>query len=270
MPVELGDTYQPTVDVRDGDGNPTSDVTVTVVLTLPDGSSTNLAAGATSTTGRFVSVWTTTLPGRHTWVATADGPGIGGVPQIYSDTFEVVATATGIVSVEEAQAHLGDERPAAQEQLRGFILTASEMCEEYTKQRWRRTPVTAALDGGRRWVQLLDVPVLSMTSVTVDGTATTDYLLDGTLLYAGATGAGVWPAGHGNVVATYLAGPPGGIVPATIRQGVLELVRHLWRTQRGASGMPRGADPDGTMGTAFSLPRRVEELWAPRTRLLVG
>lgn len=80
--------------------------------------------------------------------------------------------------------------------------------------------------------------------------------------------AGVFATGTKNIRVAYTSGT--GTVPATVRLGALELIRHLWQlTQQG--GRPRfgGAALDGEgMGvpTGFALPARVLELWAPYRR----
>lgn len=66
---------------------------------------------------------------------------------------------------------------------------------------------------------------------------------------------GSWPSGV--LTVTYTAGYA--IQPATDVQGVLEMVRHLWETQRGT--LARINDDGYAPGSTFSIPRRVAELW---------
>lgn len=52
-------------------------------------------------------------------------------------------------------------------------------------------------------------------------------------------------------------------LPADLRKAAMELVRHLWKTQRGV-GSARGASPDESApGSAHTFPYRVQQLIAP-------
>jgi hypothetical protein len=66
-----------------------------------------------------------------------------------------------------------------------------------------------------------------------------------------------------NISVTYVAGYAN--PPAAAKQGVLEVIRHLWQTQRGSmSVMGRNIAGDETYTTpTYSLPRRAMELLDP-------
>jgi hypothetical protein len=83
------------------------------------------------------------------------------------------------------------------------------------------------------------------------------------VFYGDTASGGYWTAGHDNIVVTYVTGPPGGVVPGYIRQGLLVLVEHLWATQRGGSNLPRkaGAGDEYDSRRSYTLPRRVLEAW---------
>lgn len=116
---------------------------------------------------------------------------------------------------------------------------------------------------------LRQIPVVEVSGVTEQDIAVDAADLDADLntgiLYR--TGSfSTYPRG---TVVTYTAGYE--TLPADLRQGVLELIRHLWDTQRGSG--PGGAranllNPDGDPTTAaglaaYTLPNRVKELIAP-------
>lgn len=90
--------------------------------------------------------------------------------------------------------------------------------------------VTETHDGGRPHVLLRKAPVLSVTTVTVGGTATTDYVVDkgAGILYAGSTGAGCWSWGRQNVVVTYSSGYA--TTPLILKRVALLIVEQAWQS----------------------------------------
>ncbi|NUO97478.1 MAG: hypothetical protein HOW59_06065 [Nonomuraea sp.] len=132
------------------------------------------------------------------------------------------------------------------------------------------TSVTSRVYGGGRTLLLPVYPVTSVTSVTpVGGTA------------ASLTGVSVGPAGLlqsssgvfysllGAFDVVYTAGwaDVAANIPADLRLGVLELLRHLWQTQRGNSPGVQNALPDDAspvFGNATTgVPSIVEQLIGP-------
>jgi hypothetical protein len=108
-------------------------------------------------------------------------------------------------------------------------------------------------------------PALEVTEVSENGAVVdpAGYSLSaggGVLTRTSGYSRSAWVDGFGNVSVTYTAGRT--YIPADLRQAVLELVRHLWTTQRGQQGRSRSGD-DYTPGQGFSLPNRVIELLAP-------
>jgi hypothetical protein len=101
--------------------------------------------------------------------------------------------------------------------------------------------------------------------VTIDSSS---YALDPTgqrllrLQYGQLSGNGYgwWGQGSQNIVVTYTAGYL--VIPPSVQQGVLEILRHLWMTQRGAVSVMglSGASDDMIVGAAYSVPRRALEL----------
>jgi hypothetical protein len=99
-----------------------------------------------------------------------------------------------------------------------------------------------------------------------------DYVLDptGQRLTRVTTGAlggpnyfGIWAPGANNISVTYVSGflnPP-----AAAKQGVLEVIRHLWQSQRGSVNVvSRGQSGDDFYpASTYSLPRRAMELLDP-------
>lgn len=115
-------------------------------------------------------------------------------------------------------------------------------------------------------------PVASLTSVSDEyGTAT-----DVSGLHLDQR-TGIVTANDGSIFGgrwydvTYMAGREE--CPADLVLAVKEMVRHLWRTQRGPTSRPGGVTSETTSntipGAAYLLPFRVSELIAPHRPALV-
>jgi hypothetical protein len=74
---------------------------------------------------------------------------------------------------------------------------------------------------------------------------------------------GYWQTGVNNISVSYTAGyvEP----PYDAAQGVLEIIRHLWQTQRGSMWQGSGNLPEDVSSSAysFSMPLRAQMLLAP-------
>lgn len=130
--------------------------------------------------------------------------------------------------------------------------------------------VTERVSGGGTGLVVRRTPIVSLTSVTpVGGTAYTvgDFSTD---LSAGViewTSGAYFTSGRYDVV--YQAGRSA--LPDDLRLGVLELVRHLWESQRGPSRRPGSGASSETAntipGAAHMMPFRVVELISPHIQV---
>ena len=158
------------------------------------------------------------------------------------------------------------------EELRRFIDAASDLAENYVGCVLGRQVFTDELyDGNTDIIRLRNPRAMSITSVYESGTllSSDNYSLDPTGQrisrittgsIAGPNYFGIWAPGANNVKVSYISGfinPP-----SAAKQGVLEIVRHLWQTQRGAmSVISRNQTGDDFYpGSTYSLPRRCMEL----------
>ena len=266
--IDLGDPLPNLgVQVFDTSGSLADATSVTLTLTLPDGTSTTPAI-THAATGIYAATYTTTQAGRHVgrWVVT--GITGGAAQEIYVATWDVddsSAATTSIVSLEDVKAHLGIAQSGADERLRQYAMLASEMVERHTRRTYRRQTITELHDGGTDAILLRKSPVQSVVSVTVSGqlVSAADWTLDvvGAMVRRNVgTGSGYWVGGALNVTVVYIAGAS--VVSWYVRQGCLELVRHLWDSQRGGYSIPRqqGAGDDWDPRQGYSVPRRVAEL----------
>jgi hypothetical protein len=265
MSFNLGDVVPLSITVRDADGAPANAGAVTVTVTLPDGTSATPDV-TNPETGTYNADYPTTQAGVHQvrWVATGENA------SAFEDAFSVgSATGLNFISLRETKTHLRKDltKTADDAELAEFITAA---CAKIVELIGPVAPVDVtqqARPGYGRTIVLDQHPVISVTSVTIDGqdepeadlaAGTRGWILDPG---AGLLGhLGPWP--HGTVTMTYRAGRTP--LPGNVRLAALELVKHLWTTIKYRQGGPRpGVPGDDTIvvaGQAYALPNRVREL----------
>ena len=269
---DLGDKVYLTWNTVDSSGAAVNPGTVTLNITQPDGTTSSVTT-ATSTTGTYTASFLPTLAGRHilAWAAT------GSYPQAFSDVFEVRdINDIGIVGYDEALEFLNIPAASANEnEIRRFIDASTDLAESYVGQvLGRRTFTSELYDGGQEFIRIRNPKAMTITSVYENGAlvSASNYVLDytGQRLYRVGSGTlyatnsyGYWTAGMNNISITYVAGYVN--PPMAAKQGVLEILRHLWQTQRGAINvMSRTQSGDELYNTpTYSLPRRAMELLDP-------
>lgn len=154
-----------------------------------------------------------------------------------------------VVTVERVRAHLNMLSFQHDDELAALIEVAETAGEEYTGRVFGERECVDAFTNPSSTLVLSNLPVDPDSVVcSVDGVE-----VAATVSHAGVV-SGVW-SGQ-NVIVTYTAGYA--TQPATDVQGVLEMVRHLWETQRGQLAR---VDDGYAPATTFSIPRRVQELW---------
>lgn len=127
---------------------------------------------------------------------------------------------------------------------------------------------TVRVSGGSALV-LPTTPAVSLTSITpVNGAALT--LADAYLDSEAGVVLNMWGGSFSSIAydVAYVAGRED--CPADLMLAVKELVRHLWKSQRGGAQRP-GSQPSDAMsntlpGAAYAFPFRVEQLIAPYER----
>lgn len=262
----LGDTWTLTFNTYDTNGNLADATALTVTITAPD--TTTPVTGAATThagTGTYTITHTPTMGGMYLAVGTATGAVASVAPIDFYVEPITAGYQPGIVTLAEAKAFLGLATSASDTILRSHVQVASRMCEDFTNLVWRTRTVTELHDGGYQTLMLRKRPVQSVTTVTILGSAYTGWVLDplAGLVYKTLTGASGWVYAPGQTSVTYVAGPSGNIIPQPIRQGVLDLVRHLFNRQRGGSNQPRQAGVASVIDQRYSMviPRDVEQSW---------
>ena len=261
MAYDLGDIVGLAISVKDASGTAANATAVTCTITLPDGT-TATPSVTNGSTGSYTVDYSPTLVGRHLvrWVAT------GTNASAYTDSFEVNDPADlPVISLDEAKSYLNITSTNSDEEIRQFILEATDIAERLTGRQLRRRTVTRTYSSppGAELV-LGHIPVASVTSISENGTALvegTDYVVNnaaGIIRRGTETVAVTWAAGTSNLDLVYVVGES---TPSpTAQLLVKELTRHLWRTQRGASPMSMGNGDDFIPGSNNIVTYRVREL----------
>lgn len=270
---DLGDVVALGVKITDANGALANATTVGCTITLPDGTTATPTVVNTST-GIYDVNYAAPMYGRYAvrWVAT------GNNASAYADEFVVRNYADlGIVSLDEVKQHLNipSSNTTNDEEIRRFIDAASDLAENYVGcVLGRQTFLNEKYSGNTDIIRLNNPRAINIISVYENGVLLDPaaYVLDytGQRLTRVTTGSlsgpnyfGIWAPGAQNIVVSYVAGfvnPP----PAA-KQGVLEIIRHLWQTQRGPSsvlGRQQSGDEFASTST-YSLPRRAMELLDP-------
>ncbi len=260
MAYDLGDLVGLAVTVKDASGTAANATAVTCTITLPDGT-TATPSVTNGSTGSYTVDYTPTLVGRHLvrWIAT------GTNASAYTDSFEVNDPAeTFIVSLADVKRYLNVTSTTNDEEIRQFILEATDICESMVNQKLRRKSFTEKCTAVEGSVMLIKQPVTAITSLTENDVALTenvDYFVNyrAGIIYRGdTTMRRFWRSGVNNITVTYVAGKT---EPSPTEQLLIkETVRHLWRTKRGASPMGMGGQEEFIPGGNNAITFRMQEL----------
>lgn len=280
---DVGDAVPLSLSVKDSAGNPANAGSVTLTITLPDGT-TSTPAVTNPTTGSYVAAYATTQAGRHkvAWVAT----GTNATAQ--SDVFEVVALDPGyVISLEQARKAIGlaATNTAKDEDLRTFLVGIVPVLEDIVG------PIVSRdfdewHDGGAASIKTLYSPLLSIVSVTeswgpytrtltaqpLNGTSFDAYgytvdLAEGLLIRRISGRVGKFPPGRQNV---RVVGKAGRIQPVrgNLVLAARRLLRHLWQSEQ-QGPRPELGTPETMVTTpsGFAVPRAVIELCGSDVRI---
>jgi hypothetical protein len=267
VPFDLADTVRLAADSKDVGGTLSNATTVTLTLTLPDGTTTSPAVtNPPAQTGRYTYDYTTVQAGRHLvrWVFTTPN-------NAYTDAFDVREAAPPlIVSLADAKTHLNITSTTHDEELRGWIESVTRGVEHLAGACVRRTvterhDVSATV--GALTLALRKTPALSLTSVVAILDGGTDYMV-ADLDLDGETGI-VQRLDGGRMVGplrvTYTAGRA--VIPATITSAAKIILQHLWRTQHPAGRPSLGGEDysvtEQVPGFGYAIPNRALQLLEP-------
>lgn len=232
------------------------DATVTLTVAPPTGAALTPTVEHLDV-GEYAAEFVATVPGRHVtrWAAT----GAAAASQVDVVNVRAATEPVALISLDQLKAFLNKDDLGEDDELRGFIDTASLVVEEYTGQIWaRRTlveDVYVVAGAG-----FLRPPVVGVTAVaTLDGTeltVPTSDAVDGFLGTFGGLSANGWAR------VTYVAGPT--VVPEHVQTATAIIAAHLWTTQRPATpSVPGfgGAEPVAvTPGRGYLIPNQAAQL----------
>lgn len=272
MSFDLGDAYPAALDVFDASGNYTNATSVTLTITLPDGTTTSpTVSNPPSVTGQYRVTYVPVQSGRHMvrWVTTAPNTG-------YTDAFDVSeANPDSIMPLAVIKGLLGIDLTdvSDDEAIRDMLVAVTSALEDYKNQvivqRTFTERYSLSGSGAYYWtmsgrLRLMNTPVISITSITSEvGGITWNpanlYVEPASGIVTTITG----PAITGRVIVTYVAGMQ--VIPRRYLEAAKTLFQHLWEARRGPGGTSGviGAEELGDYRHFTGMPRKVTEMMGP-------
>lgn len=254
MPYDIADSVPLAWDVRDAAGAPADAATVTLTITLPDGTTViPPVTNPPSVTGQYRVTYVPAVEGLYTWRAVTATPNTA-----YQDVFEVrPAGSPALLSLADAKAHLKIASTSSDDELRQYLEAATEIVESYIGPVVRRT-YTTRVQGGREVIILPHTHVLSVASITTVSSgavavALTDLAIDGEAGDVYRKGGGYFPWGPLDV--TYTVGRS--VMKANWSLAAKMIVKHNWDTKLGNLPSVQG-DTAGYVvtGSGYLVPYR--------------
>lgn len=127
----------------------------------------------------------------------------------------------------------------------------------------QRSAIPETVNGnGRRSLFLKFFPIITLTSIAIDGVTVTasDYAVDAQMGQVTLKGGAVWPSGVGNIVATYDAGYAAEAIPGDVIGTALDIARYLY-SRHGVDGVLASSINIGPSGISIQqgLPRDLRD-----------
>ncbi|MFF3848044.1 hypothetical protein [Streptomyces sp. NPDC002328] len=266
--IELGAAVRLAARCTDAGGTLTNASSVTLTITLPDGTiSSPAVTNPPSVTGQYSHDYVTTQPGRHLvrWLFATPA-------SAYTDVLDVLpADPRFLFSLADAKRHVNIPADTTRDdgELRDWSAATTMVVEHFVGPVARRTVTERHTFTAARMRVLRETPALSLTSLAPILTGGTSYT-PGDLDLDPETG--IVQRKDGGLLAgplriTYVAGRA--IVSPNIAQAGRIILQHLWRTQRGSLRGPviaGGEDYSVTEpipGLGYAIPNRALELLEP-------
>jgi hypothetical protein len=261
--IDLGDSYRLTITIKDSTGTLVDASPLTLNIALPDQTSVGPFTPIHDSTGNYHYSYLTVQAGRHVakWAGT-----IGTDQFAHTDVFDVEVSADiSLISLDSAKKQVQFKASDNDDELRGFLLSASENIEGTCGICAVRSFTSRVGAAPYKWtpsLRLPNVPVVSVTSLTpvyswspaVSTSEITTRLSNGKITRL--DGWEFW----GEYDVTYVAGRA--VVPPSLRTACAMVVQHLWRTRRGPANVPGGVTADTTTlpGWGYAIPNQAAEL----------
>jgi hypothetical protein len=268
---DLGSVYPASLNVYDQNKNLVNATTVTLTITLPDGTSVSPAiTNPPAVTGQYTYSYLTVQPGRHVvrWVTTAPNTG-------YTDVFDVTeAVIPSVLSLVQAKRQLEIDPLDTNDdaELREVLLAVTLAVEDYKGEIIARRSFTQRYQFQPyywNWAQprlRLDMtPVISLTSLISDDNGFAWDVVNNLITTPdGLVTVKAGPAISGNVTAVHVSGYT--IIPYNYQMASLVVLQHVWETRRGVGGLGGSVGPEElhvAAGKAYALPKKAIELLGP-------
>jgi len=261
MPYDLSDSVPIAVDVKDSTGALVNAGTVTLTITLPDGTTTNpTVSNPPSVTGQYRYTYVPTQVGRHAWRFVATTPNTA-----YQDVFNVrEPVSPSLLSLADAKANLTITSSGSDDKLREYLEAATEIIESYVGPVVARSH-TARVCGYRCEIALPHTQVTAITAITLVRDGSSPITLSD-LAVNGPAGiisfkSGAWLP-FGDMDVTYTVGRS--FVKANWTQAAELIVQHNWQAQLGNLPSVQGDDRGYVVtGAGYLVPFRAISLLQP-------
>lgn len=251
MSFDVGDSVPLAWDVADEDGNPVDAGTVTLTVTLPDGTDSNPNVPVPATTGQYRVTYVPAVPGRYAWRAVTTVPTTS-----YADVFEVrTQVSPALMSLADAKRSLNIPATTTtyDDELREYMEAVTRVVEDFIG------PVVIRSYTRRLWgydyiVRLPHTQVREISSVTVtldDSTVDPTLLLVDTLTGIVRYKDGVSRFPYGEIDFTYTVGRD--YVEPNWSLAAKLILQSNWRSQLGNLPAVQG-DEDGIIPTNQAVP----------------
>lgn len=263
MPYDLSDSVPIAVDVKDATGALVNAASVTLTITLPDGTTaTPVVTNPPSVTGQYRLTYVPTQVGRHAWRFVATTPNTA-----YQDVFEVrEIVSPSLISLADAKKHLNilATDTSNDDELREYLEGTTKAVEERTGPIAKRT-YTRRVSGCRRYIPLPHMQVTAVTSLTLVSDGSSPVLLSD-LSIAPQSGVvslkncGWFPYGEMDV--TYTVGRS--YVEPNWTLAAKHILKSNWAVKLGNLPSPQGDDPGYVVsGNGYLVPFRALGLLSP-------
>jgi len=271
----VGQVVRLGTSVTSDTGAPMNAVTASLVLTLPDDTTTTLdVLNPPAVTGHYQLDYVPELPGTYTYVWQFEQPAV-----TYEGSFYASLTgAVGILSLAEGKdiLNIPDSDTRHDRAISTEIVRATEVAEGISGEIIARRTFVEVLRtyGWHEGVRLTNVPVarpvlmerLQPDQTVIEAVAPPAIWTDQFSILRCARPAAMW----GLIRVTYVAGPA--VVSESTRGGIEYLLQWLWSNRQGASGRPRvGGGAGGGSEAAMevrvartAIPYRIVQLLTPK------
>jgi len=263
MPYDIADSIGIAWDVVDATGAPVNASTAVLTVTLPDGTTaTPAVSNPPAVMGQYRVTYVPSVKGRYSWRAVTTSPSTA-----YQDVFEVRDTAsTALLSLADAKTQLKITNTASDDELRGYLESATEIVESYVGPIVPRTFTRRVNMRYRQYIHLPHTNVTAITGLTLvsDGStpiALTSITVDATTgIVSFKTPGGIFP--YNDMDITYTVGQS--YVKANWILAAGLIVQHLWQTKLGNLPSIQGDDAGYVVtGSGHMVPYRAVALLAP-------